>query len=166
MQILLSLSTVQPLTLSCILLCRYGRKWIRVERTREKQMVDLHTGTPWESVTFTALGRDRQIFFNILQEGEVLHRSTVHTQHVQISLPFRGYLLQLSIMFCSKRAGPEAGRGTYSDVHSHGCRVEALWVPAATQTPQLCGPGRGRDWKDRRRCEGLHRKPKVVHRQR
>uniref|UniRef100_A0A673H9K2 Mitochondrial chaperone BCS1 n=1 Tax=Sinocyclocheilus rhinocerous TaxID=307959 RepID=A0A673H9K2_9TELE len=31
----------------------YGRKWIRVERTREKQMVDLHTGTPWESVTFT-----------------------------------------------------------------------------------------------------------------
>lgn len=49
--------------------CRYGRKWIRVERTREKQMVDLHTGTPWESVTFTALGRNRQIFFNILQEG-------------------------------------------------------------------------------------------------
>lgn len=48
---------------------RYGRKWIRVERTREKQMVDLHTGTPWESVTFTALGRDRRIFFNILQEG-------------------------------------------------------------------------------------------------
>lgn len=52
-----------------LLVCRYGRKWIRVERTREKQMVDLHTGTPWESVTFTALGRDRQIFFNILQEG-------------------------------------------------------------------------------------------------
>lgn len=41
-----------------------------MERTREKQMVDLHTGTPWESVTFTALGRDRQIFFNILQEGD------------------------------------------------------------------------------------------------
>lgn len=53
--------------------CRYGRKWIRVERTREKQMVDLHTGTPWESVTFTALGRDRQIFFNILQEGKVIN---------------------------------------------------------------------------------------------
>lgn len=40
-----------------------------MERTREKQMVDLHTGTPWESVTFTAFGRNRQIFFNILQEG-------------------------------------------------------------------------------------------------
>lgn len=54
-----------------LFVCRYGRKWIRVERTREKQMVDLHTGTPWESVTFTALGRDRQIFFNILQEGNL-----------------------------------------------------------------------------------------------
>jgi hypothetical protein len=63
-----------------MVLCRYGRKWIRVERTREKQMVDLHTGTPWESVTFTALGRDRQIFFNILQEGNssiFLPRTTV-----------------------------------------------------------------------------------------
>lgn len=44
-----------------------------MERTREKQMVDLHTGTPWESVTFTAFGRDRQIFFNILQEGRKSH---------------------------------------------------------------------------------------------
>ena len=43
-----------------------------MERTREKQMLDLNTGTPWESVTFTALGRDRQIFFNILQEGKEL----------------------------------------------------------------------------------------------
>nr|XP_033799845.1 mitochondrial chaperone BCS1 isoform X2 [Geotrypetes seraphini] len=47
----------------------YRRKWIRVERNREKQMVDLHTGTPWESVTFTALGTNREIFFNILHEG-------------------------------------------------------------------------------------------------
>lgn len=48
---------------------RYRRKWIRVERSRETQMLDLNTGTPWESVTFTALGTDREIFFNILQEG-------------------------------------------------------------------------------------------------
>ncbi|XP_013884286.1 mitochondrial chaperone BCS1, partial [Austrofundulus limnaeus] len=45
----------------------YGRKWIR-----DKQIVDLHTGTPLESVTFTALGRDRQIFFNIQQEAREL----------------------------------------------------------------------------------------------
>ncbi|XP_056289465.1 mitochondrial chaperone BCS1 isoform X2 [Pseudoliparis swirei] len=35
-------------------------------------MMDLHTGTPWETVTFTALGRDKQIFFNILQEAREL----------------------------------------------------------------------------------------------
>ncbi|XP_059583513.1 mitochondrial chaperone BCS1 isoform X2 [Alligator mississippiensis] len=51
---------------------RYGRKWIRVERNREKQMIDLHTGTPWESVTFTALGTNRDIFFSILQEAREL----------------------------------------------------------------------------------------------
>ncbi|MBN3314496.1 BCS1 protein, partial [Atractosteus spatula] len=50
----------------------YKKKWIRVERTREKQMIDLHTGTPWESVTFTALGRDREVFFSILQEAREL----------------------------------------------------------------------------------------------
>ncbi|XP_066855566.1 mitochondrial chaperone BCS1 isoform X1 [Anser cygnoides] len=50
----------------------YRRKWIRIERSREKQMIDLHTGTPWESVTFTALGTDREIFFNILQEAREL----------------------------------------------------------------------------------------------
>lgn len=33
------------------------------------QMIDLQTGTPWESVTFTALGTDRKVFFNILEEG-------------------------------------------------------------------------------------------------
>lgn len=32
-------------------------------------MIDLQTGTPWESVTFTALGTDRKVFFNILEEG-------------------------------------------------------------------------------------------------
>ncbi|XP_048339539.1 mitochondrial chaperone BCS1 isoform X3 [Sphaerodactylus townsendi] len=51
---------------------RYQKKWIRIERNREKQMIDLHTGTPWESVTFTAVGRNRKIFFSILQEAKEL----------------------------------------------------------------------------------------------
>jgi hypothetical protein len=38
------------------------------------QMVDLQTGTPWESVTFTALGADRKVFFNILKEGAEWYR--------------------------------------------------------------------------------------------
>ncbi|XP_057286190.1 mitochondrial chaperone BCS1 isoform X1 [Pezoporus wallicus] len=50
----------------------YRKKWIRIERNREKQMIDLNTGTPWESVTFTALGTNREIFFNILQEAREL----------------------------------------------------------------------------------------------
>ncbi|MEE6488887.1 hypothetical protein FKM82_015421 [Ascaphus truei] len=50
----------------------YRRKWIRIERNREKQMLDLHTGTPWESVTFTAMGTNRDIFFNILEEAREL----------------------------------------------------------------------------------------------
>ncbi|KAM7105422.1 mitochondrial chaperone BCS1 isoform 3-T5 [Molossus nigricans] len=36
------------------------------------QMIDLQTGTPWESVTFTALGTDRKVFFNILEEAREL----------------------------------------------------------------------------------------------
>ncbi|XP_068103207.1 mitochondrial chaperone BCS1 [Hyperolius riggenbachi] len=50
----------------------YKKKWIRIERNREKQMIDLHTGTPWESVTFTAIGTNKDIFFNILQEARAL----------------------------------------------------------------------------------------------
>uniref|UniRef100_A0A9L0JES2 Mitochondrial chaperone BCS1 n=1 Tax=Equus asinus TaxID=9793 RepID=A0A9L0JES2_EQUAS len=50
----------------------YQGKWIRVERSRQMQMIDLQTGTPWESVTFTALGTDRKVFFNILEEEQGL----------------------------------------------------------------------------------------------
>ncbi|XP_001364893.1 mitochondrial chaperone BCS1 isoform X1 [Monodelphis domestica] len=50
----------------------YQGRWIRVERVREKQMIDLQTGTPWESVTFTALGTDRSIFSSILEEAREL----------------------------------------------------------------------------------------------
>lgn len=41
------------------------------------QMIDLQTGTPWESVTFTALGTDRKVFFNILEEGVGGHRQAL-----------------------------------------------------------------------------------------
>ena len=51
---------------------RYGRTWIRVERNREKQMVNIQTGTPWETVTLTAIGRNRQVYFQILEEGGII----------------------------------------------------------------------------------------------
>lgn len=51
---------------------RYKNTWIFVERNREKQMVDLHTGTPWETVTLTAIGRNKELFYEILNQGNTL----------------------------------------------------------------------------------------------
>ena len=33
-------------------------------------MVDLHTGSPWETVTLTSLGWKRELFFEILAEAQ------------------------------------------------------------------------------------------------
>ncbi|XP_015587313.1 mitochondrial chaperone BCS1 isoform X2 [Cephus cinctus] len=48
---------------------KYNGNWIKVERTREQQTLDLHMGVPWETVQLTALGRDKTIYFNILEEA-------------------------------------------------------------------------------------------------
>ncbi|KAK2578582.1 hypothetical protein KPH14_012015 [Odynerus spinipes] len=48
---------------------RYRDNWIRVERTREQQTLDLHMGIPWETVQLTAFGRDKSLYFNILEEA-------------------------------------------------------------------------------------------------
>uniref|UniRef100_A0A452S5K8 Mitochondrial chaperone BCS1 n=1 Tax=Ursus americanus TaxID=9643 RepID=A0A452S5K8_URSAM len=83
----------------------YQGKWIRVERSREMQMIDLQTGTPWESVTFTALGTDRKVFFNILEEGVGWHRLTLHQGERKIAMggdffPYQGHqVLILLVVF-------------------------------------------------------------------
>lgn len=51
---------------------RYEGNWIRVERTREQQTLDIQMGIPWETVQLTAFGRNRNIYFNILEEGKEL----------------------------------------------------------------------------------------------
>ncbi|KAL4238280.1 mitochondrial chaperone [Mactra antiquata] len=48
---------------------RYKRYWIRVDRNREKQMVDMNRGVPFETVTLTSLGRKRDVYFDILEEA-------------------------------------------------------------------------------------------------
>lgn len=53
-------------------LFRYKNNWIQVERTREQQTLDLHMGVPWESVTLTAFGNNKQIYFDILEEARHL----------------------------------------------------------------------------------------------
>lgn len=47
----------------------YKGHYIRVERNREKQMFDFNKSAPFETVTLTAVGRDRGIYFNILEEA-------------------------------------------------------------------------------------------------
>ncbi|XP_026682178.1 mitochondrial chaperone BCS1 [Diaphorina citri] len=50
----------------------YQGNWIRVERSRESTTLDIQQGIPWETVTLTAFGRDRSLFFNILEEARTL----------------------------------------------------------------------------------------------
>ncbi|KAG0304919.1 hypothetical protein BGZ98_004825 [Dissophora globulifera] len=51
-------------------LIRYQGAWIQVERTRDAKMMDLSTGSPWETVTLTTLSRDRAVFSVLLQEAQ------------------------------------------------------------------------------------------------
>jgi chaperone BCS1 len=66
-----------------------------VERSREKQIVDFSTGSPWETVTLTALGRnrlDRGIAESILTDvREFISTPQWYTDR---GIPYRrGYLL-------------------------------------------------------------------------
>nr|CAH0101010.1 unnamed protein product [Daphnia galeata] len=51
---------------------KYKNDWIRVERTREQHTLDLHMGIPWETVTMTALGRNKNMFKDMLEEARLL----------------------------------------------------------------------------------------------
>lgn len=50
----------------------YKKHLIQVVREREKSMIDLQSGSPWETVTLTSLGRSRDIFTQILNEARSL----------------------------------------------------------------------------------------------
>lgn len=60
-----------------LVIFRYGSTWIQVERTREQHTLDLHMGIPWETVTLTAFGRDKSIYFRILEEGKLNQKIVV-----------------------------------------------------------------------------------------
>ncbi|XP_022647237.1 mitochondrial chaperone BCS1-like [Varroa jacobsoni] len=48
---------------------RHNGTWIRVERVREQHTLDLHLGLPYETVTLTALGTNKTIYFDILAKA-------------------------------------------------------------------------------------------------
>ncbi|RWS30619.1 mitochondrial chaperone BCS1-like protein [Leptotrombidium deliense] len=52
-------------------LVKFRNYWIKVERNREQSMIDLSTGMPYETVTLTTLGRNRKLFFDLLDEEKV-----------------------------------------------------------------------------------------------
>ncbi|CAK9303634.1 unnamed protein product [Gordionus sp. m RMFG-2023] len=49
----------------------YRGTWIKMERTRESNVVDLNTGTPWESLTLTTLGTTPNLYKYLLEEAKV-----------------------------------------------------------------------------------------------
>ncbi|XP_053695635.1 mitochondrial chaperone BCS1 [Sabethes cyaneus] len=51
---------------------RYGGTWIKVDRAREQHTLDLHMGVPWETVQLTAFGRNKNLYFKILEEARQL----------------------------------------------------------------------------------------------
>ncbi|CAG8783857.1 38433_t:CDS:2, partial [Gigaspora margarita] len=46
--------------------------WMQVERVRDNKMLDITTGSPWETVTLTTISRDRHIFTDLLREAQEL----------------------------------------------------------------------------------------------
>lgn len=51
---------------------RYRKYPIKVERTREKQMVDQNRHVPFETVTLTTLGRNIELLEDILYNGNLM----------------------------------------------------------------------------------------------
>lgn len=49
----------------------YAGSWIKVDRVREQHTLDLHMGVPWETVTLTSFGRNKQLYYNILEDGNL-----------------------------------------------------------------------------------------------
>ncbi|KAI1303087.1 Mitochondrial chaperone BCS1 [Halotydeus destructor] len=47
----------------------YKGNWIKVERSREQSALDFQTGQPFETVTLTSLGRNKALYYEILQEA-------------------------------------------------------------------------------------------------
>lgn len=54
----------------------YRNTWVRIERTREQSTIDLQMGIPFETVQLTAIGRDKTLYYDILEEGKnLLHKN-------------------------------------------------------------------------------------------
>jgi len=50
----------------------YKGRVIKVDRTREKNVIDMNSGNLWESITLTTLGTSRDIFHRLIEETRVM----------------------------------------------------------------------------------------------
>ena len=48
---------------------KFRNAWFMIERQRTTKMVDITNGSPWETITFTTLSRDRNLLFQVLTEA-------------------------------------------------------------------------------------------------
>ena len=51
---------------------KFRNTWIKVDRLREGKIVDMNTGKPFETVQLQAIGRNREIYFDILDDARQL----------------------------------------------------------------------------------------------
>jgi len=63
---------------------RWKGAWVRLERSREQQQVDVIGGVPWEVVTLTTLGRRRPLLLGMLEEA----RRDVIARHSGLTLTY------------------------------------------------------------------------------
>ncbi|KAI7858478.1 BCS1 N terminal-domain-containing protein [Circinella umbellata] len=49
---------------------RWHGVWMKVQRQRDGKMMDLSTGSPWETITITTLSQDRKVFKELLSEAQ------------------------------------------------------------------------------------------------
>ncbi|KAF7721178.1 Complex III assembly protein translocase and chaperone [Apophysomyces ossiformis] len=49
---------------------RWKGVWMKVDRQRDGKLMDLTTGSPWETITITTLSRDRHVFKDLLREAQ------------------------------------------------------------------------------------------------
>jgi len=58
---------------------KFQRAWFQVKRERDGKLIDLNSGTPWETLMLTTLSRDRKLLVDLFRRSRMeALRSTSH----------------------------------------------------------------------------------------
>ncbi|KAA1066275.1 hypothetical protein PGT21_027394 [Puccinia graminis f. sp. tritici] len=55
---------------------KFQRAWFQVKRERDGKLIDLNSGTPWETLKLTTLSRDRKLLVELLKEAKSVSMKT------------------------------------------------------------------------------------------